>query len=225
MKKTLGILISILLLICMGCTATDKNYNQGAESTENTSSETPTGWATNIEGRYLKAFHGHLIISEHGPIELRTTDESIFDDLTDGDLIGVACQYIEESYPGGTDVGELWKIEDGEYSQIDTKVLAQLAELGWIELETEDNEAVDITGYYFKKDDGHYILVEDDVIYLYPHPDMIEDVEVLHGYTDGDLIKVNCELHEDNGHQYGKVWFSKLVEEGTPENIPEGTGE
>ncbi len=230
MKKLLVLLMCMLMLtVSFGCTAEQKtgskddNIPDATTETNPSGEETPTGWQTVIEGRYLKGKSSHLIIYEGGPVELRTKDESIFDDLTDGDLIWVGCQYIEESYPGGTDVLGIEKIRDGEYADLNTDVLAMLYELGWIEYITIEDEAEELTGYYYETDKGQWLLVDGDSYYIYPHPDMISDVEVLFGYTDGDLISITCETEIEDEFKSAKVWSSKLIEEGTPENL--GIGE
>lgn len=225
MKKIIMLLmVTAMAFTCFGCTAVQKSVAGNGDNKQTTeydehTSEAPTGWNMVISGEYLKSKNGHLIISETGPIELRTGDESIFDDLTDGDVIEVACQYVEESYPGGTDVIELWKRADGEYVDIDTDVLLMLAELGWVDELVIEDELDELIGYYYSADGNDYILVGEESIYIYPHPDMVEDVQVIYGYTDGDLIAVQCELVTEDEYKYGKVWSSKLVEEGTPENL------
>ena len=231
MKKLLILLMCILMLtVSFGCTATkktgakDDNIPDVTTETYSEGKETPTGWQTSIEGRYLKGKTSHLIIYEGGPVELRTKDESIFDDFTDGDLIWVGCQYIEESYPGGTDVLGVGKIKDGEYEDLDTEVLLMLSELGWIDylsIEIED-EPEELTGYYYETDKGQWLLVGSDSYYIYSHPDMISDVEVLFGYTDGDLISITCETEVEGEHKSAKVWTSKLIEKGTLENLEIG---
>lgn len=227
MKKILVIILSMLMLVsCFGCTA--MNEAGGPDVTiptiydgeeKDSKEETPTGWSTVIEGRYLKAKTGHLIIYDGGPVELRTEDSSIFEDLTDGDLITIGCNFIEESYPGGTTVLYLEKIADGEYEDLDKNTLAMLSELGWIDYVITEDEPMELTGYYFETDDAKCILVDGEVYCLYPHPDMIEDVEVIYGYTEGDLIKITCDIEIQGEYKIGKVWSSILIEEGTPDNI------
>ena len=113
MKKIiLLLLVTAMTFTCFGCTAVKKNLSGDNNVTptigdgnekqttakDDIGEETPTGWNMVISGEYLKSKNGHLIISETGPVELRIKDESIFDDLTDGDVIEVACLYVEESY-------------------------------------------------------------------------------------------------------------------------------
>ncbi len=237
MKKIIMLLlVTAMTFTCFGCTAIKKNLSGDGVITPDVSipticdgneeqtmddigEETSTGWNMVLRGEYLNSKNGHLIISETGPIELRTKDESIFDDLTDGDVIEVACLYVEESYPGGTDVLELWKKSDGEYEDIDKDVLLMLAELGWVDKLVIEDEPDELIGYYYSAEGNDYILAGEESIYIYPHPDMVEDVQVIYGYTDGDLIVVQCELVVDGEYKYAKVWSSELIEEGTPENL------
>ena len=218
MKKILMIMICILMIAtCFGCTAMNEFSGNGEnnppvygeEDTDNSKEETPTGWSTVIEGRYLKAKTSHLIIYEGGPVELRTTDSSIFDDLTDGDLIVVGCNAIEESYPGGTTVLYLEKLEDGDYEDLDETTVNMLAELGWVDYVIIKDEATKLTGYYFEDEYGQWLDVDGEVYFLIPHPDMIEEVEVLYGYTDGDLMTVTCDIEIQGEYKTAKVWSAK----------------
>ena len=218
MKKILMVILCMLMVVTFfGCKAMNEAGGSGETNPticsgwyeDNSKEETPTGWSTVIEGRYLKAKTSHLIIYDGGPVELRTNDASIFEDLTDGDLIQVGCNAIEESYPGGTTVLYLEKIEDGEYEDLDKNTLAMLAELGWTDYEVIIDEPTELTGYYFEDEYGQWLTVGEDVYYLIPHPDMIEEVEVLYGYTDGDIITVTCDIEVQGEYKTAKVWWSK----------------
>lgn len=218
MKKALLIIIGVIMLAsCFGCTAMNEAKGKGEttpticsdEDTDNSKEETPTGWSTVIKGRYLKAKTGHLIIYEGGPVELRTTDSSIFDDLTDGDLIEVGCNAIEESYPGGTTVLYLGKLEDGDYEDLDENTVNMLADLGWVDYVIIKDKPTELTGYYFEDEYGQWMNVDGEVYFLIPHPDMIEEVEVIYGYTDGDLITVTCDIEVQGDYKTAKVWSSK----------------
>lgn len=227
MKKTIVIILSMLMLVsCFGCTAMNEAGKNGETTPTictggeyDSKEETPTGWSTVIEGRYLKSKEGHLIIDDGGPVELQAEDKTIFEDLTDGDKIVIGCNAIAESYPGQTRVLYLEKIEDGEYDDLDKNTLEMLGELGWIDYAIDEKETTELTGFYYQEDDGHYLLVDEEVYYLISHPDMISDVEVLYGYIDGDLITITCEVKINEDYNLAKVWDSELIEESTWDDI------
>ena len=56
---------------------------------------------------------------------------------------------------------------------------------------------------------GQWMNVDGEVYFLIPHPDMIEEVEVIYGYTDGDLITVTCDIEVQGDYKTAKVWSSK----------------
>lgn len=121
MKKTVLILISLVLIAVLGFFAV-----------------TALGSMTVIEGRSLKCGNGaYMIIEESGsPIRynfnkaLGTDVES----LADGDRILIISDLINESYPGSTSAYFIYKLEDGDISDIPEETLVSLAELGWYKI-------------------------------------------------------------------------------------------
>lgn len=90
---------------------------------------------TTMTGRYLQDQSGeHLMISSvnNAPfvLENEAGDDAIFDQLTPGDEIEVAYEFIKETYPAQLPIYQLKKLTDGEMKDIPTQVLADLEELG-----------------------------------------------------------------------------------------------
>lgn len=89
-------------------------------------------------GRYLKGKDGdHMIIIENqGPTVMNYNGklgEKIFDSLSDGDEIEVACSYIEETYPGRMEIFDLSLLAEGSIDDIDKDTISQLQEMGWVD--------------------------------------------------------------------------------------------
>lgn len=88
------------------------------------------------EGFILPCENGsYLLISENmGAVVLNpeNNDNSVFYELTAGDIVRVTRGYILESYPGQTTIYDIEKIADGELSDIPDDTLKQLEELGWL---------------------------------------------------------------------------------------------
>ena len=90
---------------------------------------------TMIEGYSLKCENGsYMIIEETGsPIHYsynKTVGINV-ENLTDGDRILIISDLINESYPGSTSAYFIFKLEDGDISDIPEDTLESLSELGW----------------------------------------------------------------------------------------------
>ncbi len=86
------------------------------------------------QGLYLSAENNaHMLIQMNSPIKMNnlTDNEKLFEALSDGDEILVIHNGVQESYPGSTGVYTVFKLGDGELSDISQNVLAALSELGW----------------------------------------------------------------------------------------------
>ena len=95
------------------------------------------------KGLYLSAANNTpMMIQMNSPIQLRnlTNNENLFDDLTDGDEILVIHDGIQESYPGATGVYTVFKLTDGDLSDIPENVLESLSELGWFDTKNLQTE-------------------------------------------------------------------------------------
>lgn len=90
------------------------------------------------EGFILPCENGsYLLISENmGAVVLNpeNNDNSVFYELTAGDIVRVNHGYCLKSYPGQTTMYDIEKIADGELSDIPDDTLKQLEELGWLPL-------------------------------------------------------------------------------------------
>ena len=98
-------------------------------------------------GVYLESKDGAaILICEKTPIQMSNrTERELFDSLNIGDKILVFHDGIAESYPAGTGVYAVFKINDGTTGAIPSSVLDELIELGWIE-NAEDVEAESPSG-------------------------------------------------------------------------------
>ena len=88
-------------------------------------------------GRYLEAKNGKaMLVCEKSPISMHNrTKRDLVDDLDIGDKILVIHTGIAESYPAQTGVYAVFKISDGTTDDIPQKVVNELIELDWLELE------------------------------------------------------------------------------------------
>lgn len=86
-------------------------------------------------GLYLRSTNGsNIIIAENnGPIVManETSNESIFDDLENGDKIEVTYDSIMETYPGRITIYSCKLIEKGSAKDIPKDILDKLEEMGW----------------------------------------------------------------------------------------------
>jgi len=76
-------------------------------------------------GRYLGVF-------DNSPVVKRSGKDSLFSELETGDRIFVVHDGIAESYPGKTGVYFVWKLSDGQASDVPEEVVESLTELGWL---------------------------------------------------------------------------------------------
>ena len=90
---------------------------------------------TLIEGYSLKCENGsYMIVEENGSPICYKFNKALGTDvenLTNGDRILVISDLINESYPGSTSAYFIYKLEDGDVSDIPEKTLESLSELGW----------------------------------------------------------------------------------------------
>ena len=99
-------------------------------------------------GLYLSAENDTpMMIQMNSPIQLKnlTDNKNLFTDLTDGDEILVIHDGIQESYPGATGVYAVFKLTDGELSDIPENVLVSLSELGWYTIKDSSPETEETT--------------------------------------------------------------------------------
>ena len=89
-------------------------------------------------GRYLRADNGaHIVISgRNNPVVLRdrSTADSMFDGLEDGDRVLVVCGGVNESYPAQSSAYFCLRLERGGADDLPGDTLRQLTELGWLPL-------------------------------------------------------------------------------------------
>ena len=100
------------------------------------------------QGLYLSANDNTpMMIQMNSPIKLNnlTNNENLFDKLSDGDEILVIHDGIQESYPGATGVYAVFKLTDGELSDIPENVLVSLSELGWYTIKDNSHETEETT--------------------------------------------------------------------------------
>ncbi len=88
-----------------------------------------------LEGYSLSCDNGsYMIIEETGSPICYRFNKAIGTDvekLTDGDRILIISDLINESYPGSTSAYCVFKLSDGEISDIPEDTLRSLSELGW----------------------------------------------------------------------------------------------
>lgn len=100
------------------------------------------------QGLYLSANDNTpMMIQMNSPIKLNnlTNNENLFDNFSDGDEILVIHDGIQESYPGATGVYAVFKLGDGDLSDIPENVLASLSELGWYTIKDNSPETEETT--------------------------------------------------------------------------------
>ncbi len=102
------------------------------------------------KGRYLTTRHGSsMVILDGAPkgvtdpeererylspvVMSNQTNRDLFKNLDDGDEILIVHGAIKESYPGGTGVYAVFKLEDGSIENIPKKLLSDLMTMGWLE--------------------------------------------------------------------------------------------
>lgn len=118
--------------------------DEESDSTQDLSDKTSDYGTDNVcdaIARYIKTKDGFLLhIMGMGPIEVNYNNaenkeemESVIKDLTDGDLVEIQCGWVDESYPGKTDLYSIIKLKDGTINDISTDVIENLKDLGWIE--------------------------------------------------------------------------------------------
>lgn len=86
------------------------------------------------QGLYLSAENNaHMLIEMNSPIKMNnlTDNEKLFEALSDGDEILVIHNGVQESYPGSTGVYTVFKLSDGDISDISENILDSLSDLGW----------------------------------------------------------------------------------------------
>ena len=85
-------------------------------------------------GNCIAADNGrYLIVMDNSPVAMhqRSGKESIFPDLDTGDKIFIVHDGVNETYPGKTGLYFVFKLSDGDISDVPEDVIAQLQELGW----------------------------------------------------------------------------------------------
>ena len=139
------LLAACFISVCMsGVSACKKNESRSSDihgDKEENSSETQSDWW--IRGWYLSGKSDPLLItvpdssvySDSTPILLYLQDGVDLSEYDDGDIIEIKIDTIRETYPCQTDVYDVRFIEHGDVSDIDSRMLEQLSEYGWIEIQ------------------------------------------------------------------------------------------
>lgn len=140
------LLAACVISVCVsGVSACKKNKSGSSDihgDKEENSSETQSDWW--IKGWYLSGKSVPLLItvpdssvySESTPIELYLQDGVDLSEYDDGDIIEIKIDAIMETYPCQSNVYDVRFIEHGDVSDIDSRMLEQLSEYGWIESKT-----------------------------------------------------------------------------------------
>lgn len=91
------------------------------------------------EGLYLSCINGqHIIIDDYGPCIMTAEDDNInFGSLTTGGRIRIEVMLIEETYPMRARIYDAKKRNDGDPTDINADLLTDLAEMSWIEANSE----------------------------------------------------------------------------------------
>lgn len=76
----------------------------------------------------------YLVVFDNSPVVMsqRSGKDSLFSELETGNRIFVIHDGIAESYPGKTGVYFVWKLSDGQTSDVPKEVVKSLTELGWL---------------------------------------------------------------------------------------------
>ncbi len=138
--KEKDVFLRAVLLLCAICICM---FGMSAcKKRENDSDVSQKSW---VRGWYLEGKSQPLLITdpdyfqgypEPTPIALSVQEEVDLSQYEDGDIIELEVDGINETYPCQTMVYDVRFIEHGDIMDIDQKVLEQLAEYGWIELNT-----------------------------------------------------------------------------------------
>ena len=133
MKKTAwAMLLCIPFLLC-GCGSSESESTAADTADSTVASESGAVFS---EGRFLrcKGSSYMIIMEDYDPCTINL-DEETAEKFTDGDLIQIEYEgSIAESYPAQiTNVYGAELMEDGELSDIDESILADLREMGFIE--------------------------------------------------------------------------------------------
>ena len=118
MKK---ILVSVAVLIALIATALVILVSSGGQAVL-------TGYSLECENDV------YMIIDERGSPIHYSYKKALGTDvekLTNGDRILIISDLINESYPGSTSAYFIFKLEDGDVSDIPEDTLISLSELGW----------------------------------------------------------------------------------------------
>ena len=90
-------------------------------------------------GRYLLSDSGdHLVADQTAPTVMHTKNDFMFRNLTPGDKILVVHGMTHTTYPGETGAYFCIKLADGKITDVPSKILLELYDMGWIG-ENEEN--------------------------------------------------------------------------------------
>lgn len=81
-----------------------------------------------------------VVLDDRSPYVMSSDKDNLFKGLESGDEILVLHGFFLESYPGKTSAYAVFKLSNGEITDISEDVLKQLRELGWIEEESDFEE-------------------------------------------------------------------------------------
>lgn len=128
-KKTMGIILSAILIAVTFCSCSVPTLTIGNKQIQNGT------FSTVVEGRFISGKNSSIIIDNSGtPIVMvnKSGDNDIFDGFYSGDKIAVTCGLIRETYPASTDVYSCKFLEAGGFSDIPNETMQQLKDMGWV---------------------------------------------------------------------------------------------
>lgn len=115
MKRIIAVSICMIVLLC-GCSMKEV-YDLSA-----------------TEGRVLLCNNDtFMLISDGSPITLDVDELKNIDEYSDGDLIRVWHDGVEESYPARTKAYKITLIEKGSMADVNENVAKSLCDMGWID--------------------------------------------------------------------------------------------
>ena len=89
---------------------------------------------SHTEGRVLLCNNdAFMLISDGFPIVLNVEDVKNIDRYSDGDLIEVWHDGVEETYPARTKAYKITLVKKGSMADVDENVALSLCDMGWIE--------------------------------------------------------------------------------------------
>ncbi len=180
-----------------------------------------------VEGRFLQGSSSPMIVIDStGPCTISTSDETMFAEFTDGDLIKLEFDgMIAESYPGQIhNVYGAELVEEGDIMDIDQSTLDSLIEMGHYASADTAPETSMTEGMFFLTAEGKPAMVIDGVT---PAELITEDkalADILGSFEEGDIIRLEYDGRITRSYpaQITGIFDAEFKEKGEISSIDEG---